>query len=81
MRASIHAGRVVSVAEEPPPGGTYFVVAPSRAQLGDLARLVSAGQLAPDIDSVFPLADARSAFERCAARGKRGKVVLHVVSE
>ena len=32
----------------------------------------------PAIDSVFPLADARSAFERAQAGGKRGKVVLRV---
>jgi NADPH:quinone reductase-like Zn-dependent oxidoreductase len=80
-RASAGASRVVSVAEEPPPGGIFFVVAPSRAQLAELSRLVNTGQLQPEIDSVFPLADARSAFERCAARGKRGKVVLHVADE
>jgi NADPH:quinone reductase-like Zn-dependent oxidoreductase len=30
------------------------------------------------VDSVFPLAEAAAAFERLAARGKRGKVVLEV---
>lgn len=33
------------------------------------------------IDSVFPLADARAAFRRSGARGKRGKVVLRVTDE
>ena len=35
----------------------------------------------PEIDSVYPLEDARAAFERSMAGGKRGKVVLRVVDE
>jgi NADPH:quinone reductase-like Zn-dependent oxidoreductase len=77
-------GRVVSVAEEPPAtvseraDATYFVVEPSREQLIELARLVDEGAVRPAIDSVFPLADARAAFERLMTRSKRGKVVLQV---
>ena len=56
----------------------YFVVEPNREQLLEVARLVDAGELRPAIDSVFPLADARAAFERSEQRGKRGKVVLRV---
>jgi NADPH:quinone reductase-like Zn-dependent oxidoreductase len=81
-------GRVVSVAEEPPPISSsakvearYFVVEPNRRQLEELTRLVERGELSPAVDSVFHLADARSAFERSMARGKRGKVVLRVVEE
>jgi NADPH:quinone reductase-like Zn-dependent oxidoreductase len=77
---TIEADRVVSVAEEPPAGGTYFVVEPNRAQLAELARLVADGKLRPEIDSVFALADARAAFERTEARGKRGKVVLRIAT-
>ena len=78
--ASLRAGaRLVSVAEEPPAPGTYFVVEPNRAQLVELARLADEGLLRPAIDSVFPLAEARAAFERLAARGKSGKVVLRLV--
>jgi NADPH:quinone reductase-like Zn-dependent oxidoreductase len=69
--------RVVSVAEEAD-GATYFVVEPNRAQLVELARLVDSGALRPAIDSTFPLADARAAFERTTQRGKHGKVVLDV---
>ena len=69
--------RVVSVAEEAP-GATYFVVEPNREQLLEVARLAEAGALRPRIDSVFPLADARAAFERLSASGKHGKVVLRV---
>jgi NADPH:quinone reductase-like Zn-dependent oxidoreductase len=72
--------RIVSVAEEQP-GVTYFIVEPNRDQLVELARLVDDGELRPEIDSVFPLTEARAAFERVAARGKRGKVVLRVADE
>ena len=68
---------VVSVAEEAP-GATYLVVKPNRGQLLELAALVDAGALRPQLDSVFPLAEARAAFERLAASGKQGKVVLRV---
>jgi NADPH:quinone reductase-like Zn-dependent oxidoreductase len=76
-------GRVVSVAEQPPGAGdgVYFVVEPNREQLIELARLVEAGDVHPEVDSVFPLEDVRAAFERCGARGKRGKVVLRVADE
>jgi hypothetical protein len=39
---------------------------------------VDAGELRAEVDSVFPLTEARAAFERVAGRGKRGKVVLEV---
>jgi NADPH:quinone reductase-like Zn-dependent oxidoreductase len=76
-RAAEPAGRVVTIAAEAP-GAHYFVVEPDRGQLLELARLVDAGELRPEIDSVFPLAQAREAFARSAARGKHGKVVLRV---
>src|SRR4029453_5408318 len=71
----IRAGRIVSVAKEAH-GVTYFIVEPNRDQLVGLARLADEGAIRPEIDSVFPLADARAAFDRVAERGKRGKVVL-----
>ena len=81
-------GRLVSVADKPPEipedrkiDATYFLVEPNRKQLVDLAHLADSGDLRPAIDSVFPLAEARSAFQRSMERGKRGKVVLRVVEE
>jgi len=81
-------GRVVSVAEEPPEtpsdaeiATTYFVVEPNREQLVELARIIDSGHLSPAIDSVFPLGEARAAFERSMARGKSGKVVLRVFDD
>ena len=41
----------------------------------------AAGELRAEVDSVFPLREARAAFERVAGRGKRGKVVLEVGSD
>jgi NADPH:quinone reductase-like Zn-dependent oxidoreductase len=67
--------RVVTVAAEMP-GATYFVVEPNRDQL---VALEEAG-LRPAIDSVFPLERAAEAFDRVAARGKRGKVVIDVAA-
>jgi NADPH:quinone reductase-like Zn-dependent oxidoreductase len=77
-------GRLVSVAEEPPPAETvettYFVVEPNRDQLVEIARLVDDGSLRPAIDSVYPLSEATAGFERSLARGKRGKVVLRIAA-
>ena len=79
-------GRLVSVAEEPPAidaereiEATYFVVEPNRNQLVELGAMIDAGDLRPEIDSVYPLTDAQAAFERSMAPGKRGKVVLRVL--
>lgn len=76
-------GRMVSIAEAPPDGveADYFVVEPNREQLMELTQLADNGELRPQIDSIFPLEDARAAFERSMAGGKRGKVVLRVADE
>lgn len=75
-------GRLVSVAVEPPSRSgitsTYFVVEPSREQLVELAELVDEGRVRPAIDQVFPLVDARKAFERIEGDHRRGKIVLRV---
>jgi NADPH:quinone reductase-like Zn-dependent oxidoreductase len=76
-RAAQRAGRIVTIAAEAP-GATYFVVEPNREQLLELARLVDTGELRPEIDSIFPLPEARAAFARSATRGKHGKVILRV---
>ena len=81
-------GRLVSVAEEPPPelsagkriSATYFVVEPNRAQLVELGALVDRGELRPSIDAVFDLRDARAAFERAQSGAGAGKVVLRVAT-
>jgi NADPH:quinone reductase-like Zn-dependent oxidoreductase len=82
-------GRLVSIATEPPRepaaargiSAVYFVVEPNRGQLVELTRLVDSGALRPTIDEVFPLADARKAFERSLGNHGRGKIVLRVADE
>jgi NADPH:quinone reductase-like Zn-dependent oxidoreductase len=69
--------RIVTIAEEAP-GADYFIVEANREQLVELAKLADAGAVRPEVDSTFPLRQALEAFERLAARGKRGKVVLEV---
>src|SRR5256885_11260949 len=64
--------RVVTIAEETP-GAIYFIVEPDHEQLLELGTLVDAGELRAEVDSVFPLREARAAFERVAGRGERGK--------
>jgi NADPH:quinone reductase-like Zn-dependent oxidoreductase len=77
-------GRLVSIAAEPPAPAdssvatAYFVVEPNRAQLVELGRLAHSGDLRVVLDSVHPLPQAREAFARVQAPGKRGKVVLRV---
>jgi NADPH:quinone reductase-like Zn-dependent oxidoreductase len=75
-------GRLVSVATEPPSAdgidSVYFVVEPSRDQLVEIAALADRGRLRPVVDAVFPLEEARAAFERSLTAGGRGKIVLDV---
>lgn len=79
-------GGLVSIAAQPPRSRTdvstiYFVVEPNREQLIELGRLADNGQLRPIIDQVFPLADAREAFQRTTRKNRRGKIVLRVADE
>lgn len=50
----------------------------SGAQLAQLAPLLEAGALRVEIDSEYPLADARLAHERAARGHIRGKIMLRV---
>jgi NADPH:quinone reductase-like Zn-dependent oxidoreductase len=82
-------GRLVSIATEPPKElaaehgitAVYFVVEPNRDQLVEIAGLIDGGDLRPTLDEVFPLADAREAFERSLGEHGSGKIVLRVTDE
>jgi NADPH:quinone reductase-like Zn-dependent oxidoreductase len=54
----------------------YFIVEPSRTQLAEIARLIDGGALRPVVGAVFPLAEARHAYQH---KPDHGKVVLRVV--
>lgn len=47
----------------------------------DALALAAAGDLRPNIDSIRPLAEARSGFDRIIERQNRGKVVLRVADD
>jgi NADPH:quinone reductase-like Zn-dependent oxidoreductase len=74
-------GRLVTAAD---PGETtdersraaYFIVEPNRTQLVEIARLIDGGALRPVVGAVFPLAEARQAYQH---KPNHGKVVLRVV--
>jgi len=77
-------GRLVSVAD-PGEGTTderiraaYFIVEPSRMQLAEIARLIEKDVLRPVVGAVFPLAEARQAYQH---KPNHGKVVLRVVDD
>jgi NADPH:quinone reductase-like Zn-dependent oxidoreductase len=81
-------GVLVSVVSPPPPAAVakehdvrfaWFVVEPNRDELIQIGALIDAGQLRPIIDTVFPLAQARQAYEQAAKGHTRGKIVLQVM--
>jgi len=49
-------------------------------EYAEIVRRLSAGELRPIVDQVFPMADARKAYERLAKGEQLGKVVVEVVS-
>ncbi len=79
-------GVLVGIADAPAPSdadrhgvrGTYFVVAPNRAQLGELARLIDRGELRPMVGPAFPLAQTATAVVTQRDQHIRGKVVIQV---
>ena len=81
-------GTLVSTAARPSPEqariadarGVFFIVEPSRPQLVELARLIDEGRVRPVLEAVFPLAQARVAFERGLLGHHRGKIVLQVAN-
>jgi NADPH:quinone reductase-like Zn-dependent oxidoreductase len=74
-------GALVSVCAPPPSDrddirALHFVRDPSRAQLLELAHLVDAGQVRPQVGAVYALSDAREAFMAKSTRSIPGKVIL-----
>ena len=54
----------------------FFVRDPNGAQLREIAQLVDAGTLRPQVGAVYPLAQAREAFTAKSGGGIPGRVVL-----
>ena len=55
------------------------MVEPNRDELIQIGTLIDAGHLRPIIDTLFPPAQARQAYEQGARGHTRGKIVLRVV--
>ena len=58
--------------------GVSMLVEPSRSQLNEIARLVDQGKVRPIVKGVFPLSDARTAYEKGLSGHNTGKTVLKV---
>jgi NADPH:quinone reductase-like Zn-dependent oxidoreductase len=56
----------------------WFIVEPSGTQLRQIGDLLEAGQMRPIVDRVFPLAEARQAYEAGIHGHPRGKIVLTI---
>jgi NADPH:quinone reductase-like Zn-dependent oxidoreductase len=53
----------------------FFIVEANRAQLVEVARLIDSAALRPELDGVYPLAEASIAYEY---KPRRGKAVLRI---
>lgn len=60
--------------------GLSVLVQPNAEQLGQIARLIDSGVLAPTVSEVLPLAEARRAHELIQEGHTRGKIVLRVAA-
>ncbi len=74
-------GALVTVVSPPPDGRqdirvVNFIREPSRAQLMELARMIDAGQLRPQVGAVYLLAEAPTAFNAKSHHSVTGKVIL-----
>lgn len=60
--------------------GISMLVEPNRAQLIEISQLVDQGKVRPIIGGIFPLRDARKAYESGLSGHNQGKIVLKVVA-
>jgi NADPH:quinone reductase-like Zn-dependent oxidoreductase len=83
-------GTLVSIVSPPPPAAAaqghgvrfvWFIVEPNRDELVQIGSMIDAGKLRPIIEAVFPLSQARQAYEKAMKGHERGKVVLRVADE
>jgi NADPH:quinone reductase-like Zn-dependent oxidoreductase len=58
---------------------TFLMVHADSRQLTEIARLLDAGKIQPAVTAIFPLREARQAYERALQGHLQGKVVLEVL--
>lgn len=68
--------KLISIATESKDTEYFFYVEPNDKQLKEIACLIDAGELRSISEQVFPLAQARNAYE---TRARRGKLVVAVI--
>ncbi len=71
---------LTSAAPNPPHFHVYKMLRPVGAQLAELASLVDAGHLKPQVSVVLPLHEARQAHILSESQHTRGKIVLRVAA-
>jgi NADPH:quinone reductase-like Zn-dependent oxidoreductase len=79
-------GILVSITGQPDPAelekhgirGTSLMAHPDARVLEELATLIDAKKITPEVSQVFPLTDAAKAHEQIASQHTRGKIVLKV---
>jgi NADPH:quinone reductase-like Zn-dependent oxidoreductase len=82
-------GVLVTIAGDAPPEtaskygvhGASILVQPNRSELVLISQLIDAGSIRPIVESVFPLSQAREAYERGLLGHNRGKLVLKVLDD
>jgi NADPH:quinone reductase-like Zn-dependent oxidoreductase len=81
-------GMLITIVDSLPTDGAaartrelFFIVEPNRSELIELGKLIDAGKLKTIISEVFPLDNARKAFEKGLAGHVRGKIVLRVAND
>lgn len=56
----------------------WFIVKPNRDQLIPIGELIDRGLIRAIVETVFPLSQARQAYEQASKKHTRGKIVLRV---
>jgi len=59
--------------------GLFFIVEPSRTDLASLTALIEKGLITPFVQEVFPLREAKSAYELSNRGHSRGKTIVRIV--
>ena len=77
--ASEQENRIFEWAKQYERDAKWFIVSPNNEQLARIAELVDGGHMKPIVNSVYPLAETRQAYEHSLSGHMRGKVVIQVV--
>ena len=71
----------MALTEEKRVRDAFVFVEPNRGQLGEIAPLIDGGANRPIVETAYPLAQVRQAYERASHGGMRDKIVLQVAGD